>query len=297
MSSFKRRVFLCLIGCIAGLASWPAAETALLFQEGFPSYLTFSIFLGCIFGLTMGGFFGSGDGIIMSHRRNLINGVIQGVLIGALGGIVGFLAGQGALFLMGEYLIHSMKKFNTVGLPLSRALGWAVLGIFIGMVDGIRSRSAIKIRVGIIGGISGGFMGGLALEYIRMLFPGMVFARFVGLLIFGLCIGLLYGFVEVKLSFGVLTLLNGKFKGKEFLIAQRKMKIGNSNKNDIILSDYQDVGEFHAEVKIKKDEVFISPMEEGKSKVFVNDDRITSHMLKFEDVIKIGSAKLLYQYK
>ena len=297
MSSLKRRIFLCLIGCIAGLASWPAAETALLSQESFSSYLAFSIFLGGIFGLTIGGFFGSGDGIIMSHRRNLIIGIVQGVVIGAIGGMVGFLAGQGALFLMGEYLIHSMKSFNTVGLPLSRALGWAVLGVFIGMVDGIRSRSFIKIRVGIIGGISGGFLGGLALEYLRMLFPSMVFARLVGLIIFGFCIGLLYGFVEVRLSFGVLTLLNGRYKGKDFLIAQRKMKIGKLNKNDIILSDYRDIGDFHAEVRVKRDEVFIAPTESGKSSVYVNDDKISDHMLKFEDVIKIGSAKLLYQYK
>lgn len=295
MSSIKRRIFLCLVGLLAGLAAWPAAEITLLFQSKFPSYLVFSIFLGVVFGLVIGAFFGSGDGIIMSHRRSIVTGVARGIVIGAAGGAIGFLIGQGVLFFTGEYLIHSMRRFNAVGMPISRAIGWAVLGLFVGMVDGVRSRSWNKIRVGIIGGISGGFLGGLALEYFRTAFPETVFARLLGLLIFGLFIGLLYGFVEVRLSYGVLTLLNGRYKGREFLINQKKLRIGALEKNDIKLEGYNYVSDCHALVSVKKDDVFISRVEKGK--LLVNDDPVDEHMLKYEDVIKIGSAKLLYQYK
>jgi hypothetical protein len=295
MSSIKRRIFLCLVGLLAGLAAWPAAEITLLFQADFPSYLVFSIFLGAIFGIFIGAFFGSGEGIIMSHRRSIVTGVAQGIFIGALGGAIGFLIGQAALFITGEYLIHSMKRFNTVGMPVSRAIGWAFLGLFVGMIDGVRSRSWNKIRVGIIGGITGGFLGGLALEYFRTAFPETVFARLLGLLIFGLFIGLMYGFVEVRLSYGVLTLLNGRFKGREFLINQKKLRIGASEKNDIKLEGYHNISDRHALVSVKKDDVYISRIEDGK--LVVNDDPVNEHMLKYEDVIKIGSAKLLYQYK
>ncbi|PKL35943.1 MAG: phosphopeptide-binding protein [Spirochaetae bacterium HGW-Spirochaetae-1] len=295
MSSIKRRIFLCLVGLLAGLAAWPAAETTLLFQADFPSYLVFSIFLGAVFGIFLGGFFGSGDGIIMSHRRSIITGVTRGMVIGALGGAAGFFIGQAALFITGEYLIHSMKKFNTVGMPISRAIGWAFLGLFIGMVDGVRSGSWNKIRIGMIGGISGGFAGGLALEYFRIAFPGTVFARLLGLLIFGLFIGLFYGFVEMRLSYGVLTLLNGRFKGREFLINQKKIRIGALEKNDIRLEGYHNISDNHALVSIKKDDVFIAKAGDGS--ILVNDDPVNEHMLKYEDVIKIGSAKLLYQYK
>jgi hypothetical protein len=295
MSSIKRRIFLCLVGLLAGLAAWPAAEITLLFQGNFPSYLVFSIFLGVVFGIFIGAFFGSGDGIIMSHRRSIVTGVAQGIFIGALGGAIGFLIGQAALFITGEYLIHSMKRFNTVGMPVSRAIGWAFLGLFVGMIDGVRSRSWNKIRVGIIGGITGGFLGGLALEYFRTAFPETVFARLLGLLIFGLFIGLMYGFVEVRLSYGVLTLLNGRFKGREFLINQKKLRIGALAKNDIKLEGYLNISDSHALVSVKKDDVFISRVEDGR--ILVNDDPVDEHMLKYEDVIKIGSAKLLYQYK
>lgn len=295
MSTLMRRIFLCIIGILAGLIAWPIAEVILLFQSSFSSYLIFSIFLGLIFGLFMGGFFGSSEGIIMSIRSNIVSGMIQGALIGIVGGIIGFLIGQGALFIIGELFIQSTKSFNTIGFPVSRAIGWAFLGLFIGIVEGIRSRSFDKIKVGFLGGILGGFIGGLVLEYFRLLIPSIMLARLVGLLIFGLFIGLFYGFVERRLSFGVLRLLNGKFKGKEFLINQKKMKIGGTEKNDIVLSGYSNVADLHAEIKIKGDDVFITNCDE-KNPANVNDDKIKEHLLKLEDVIQIGTAKLIFKF-
>lgn len=291
-----RRIFLCIIGILAGLTAWPLAEVTLLLQSSFPSYLVFTVFLGMVFGLIIGGLFGSSDGIIMSISSNIFSGMFRGAIIGIIGGINGFLIGQAALFVIGDIFIHSMKSFNTIGLPFSRAIGWAFLGIFIGSIDGFRSRSWNKIKVGIIGGILGGFLGGLALEYIRMIIPNIMFARLGGLMIFGLFIGLFYGFVENRLSFGVLRLLNGKFKGKEYLINQRKMKIGNSDKNDIVLSGYDNISDLHAELRFMKNEVVIKNHDK-KNPVLVNEDKINEHQLKLEDVIKIGSAKLLFKFK
>ena len=296
MSTYKRRLFLIIIGLIAGLGAWPVAEVILYFQVHFPSYLVFSIVLGIIFGIAMGGFFGTGDGIISSNKAAIIKGVKQGLVVGAVGGAIGFLIGQGVLFLIGEFFIHSNTRFNTIGLPVSRAVGWACLGVFIGMIDGIRSRSLNKIKVGIIGGISGGILGGLALEYIRLIIPAIAFARLVGLLLFGLSIGLLYGFIEAKFSYGVLTLLNGRNKGKDFLISQYRLNIGSSGGNDIVLAGYRNVNDNHAVVSVKSEDVMIKPKTK-KNLVYANDDRIIQHVLKLEDVIKIGSAKLIYHYK
>jgi hypothetical protein len=296
MSTLMRRIFLCAIGVIAGLAAWPFAETILLFQTGFPSYLIFSIFLGMIFGLIMGGFFGTSDGIIMSVKTNIISGAFFGVLIGIVGGIIGFIIGQAALFIIGDMLIHSAKGFNTIGFPVSRAIGWAFLGLFIGMVDGVRSRSFNKIKVGIIGGIIGGFLGGLALEYSRLIIPGIFFARLIGLIVFGFFIGLAYGFVENRLSFGVLRLLNGKYKGTEFLITQKKTKIGSSEKNSIVLLGYDKISDTHAELNIKGDNVVIKKAS-PKTIISVNDDKIEEKELIMDDVVEIGSAKFLYKFK
>ncbi len=296
MSVLFRRLFLCLIGILAGLAAWPFAEVTLLFQSDFTSYLFFTIFLGMVFGLVVGGFFGSSDGVIMSIKMNVFSGMLHGALIGVVGGIVGFLIGQAVLFIIGDMFIHSMRSFNTIGLPISRAVGWAMLGIFIGLVDGVRLKSFDKIKVGIIGGIIGGFLGGLALEYLRLLVPGTTISRLIGLLIFGLSIGFFYGLVENRLSYGVLRLLNGKYKGKEFLVNQRKMGIGSSDKNSIVLTGYKDINDSHADLLLNRNEVIISTGDPKKT-VLVNDDKISKHQLKMDDVVKIGSAKLLFKFK
>jgi len=296
MSTTMKKIFLCLIGILAGLAAWPFAEIILVFQSSFVSYLLFSIILGMIFGLVMGAFFCTTEGVVLSDMSKLFSGILVGAIVGVIGGIIGFLVGQGALFIIGDKIIHSMKKVRLIGYPISRAIGWSFLGIFIGMTEGVRAGSLKKIIIGIIGGFFGGAFGGLALEYSRLLIPSIIIARLIGLLIFGFFIGLFYGFVEKSLSFGVLRLLNGEFKGKEFLINQRKVKIGASGWNDIKLKEYEDVESRHAVVYAKKDDLFIKGLD-NKNPVKVNDDIIREHKLKMEDVIKIGSAKFLYKFK
>ena len=224
MSVLMRRIILCVIGLLAGLASWPALETLLMTQSSFPSLLVFSVFIGIIFGVFMGGFFGSGEGIIISVKKKLVSGIATGAVIGIVGGTVGFLVGQAALFFTGEYLVHSSRNFNTFGFPVSRAVGWAFLGIFIGMVEGVRAGSFDKIKVGMAGGLAGGFIGGLGLEYFRLLLPDIMLARLLGLLIFGGFIGFFYGLLEDRMSFGVLRVLNGRLRGKEFLVNQRRLR-------------------------------------------------------------------------
>jgi hypothetical protein len=295
MSTLMKRLFLCIIGIIAGIASWPFAEASLVWQNSFPSYLAFSVFLGVIFGLFMGSFFAANEGIISSNRSKIFSGMLTGAVVGILGGITGFLTGQAVLFILGNYFLLSPSDFNNIGLPVSRAIGWAILGIFIGCTEGVRSRSMKKIIVGIIGGFIGGLLGGFILEYSKVYISNIILARFIGLTVFGFCIGLFYGFVEKSISKGVLRLLNGKFKGKEYLVNQNRMKIGSANRNDIVLNDYQNVENVHANLFVKNNEVFIKNISKDKP-VRVNDDIVQEHMLKMEDVIKIGEAKFMYKY-
>ena len=297
MSTSMKRVLLCVIGVLAGLAAWSILEIVMLYQESFPSYLIFSIALGITIGLFMGGFFGSSEGIFLSNKAKMIKGMITGAIVGMIGGIIGFLVGQGALFVIGNTLIHSMKRFNSIGIPLSRSIGWAVLGMFIGIIEGVRAKSFKKIKVGIIGGLIGGAIGGLVVEYLRLFMPeNLLIARMVGIMVFGFFIGLFYGFVEKSLSSGILRLLNGKFKGKEFLINQRKLKIGSSKKNAIVLSGYENIEDSHALVVTKKHNVIIKNLV-SRAPVNVNDRVISEHLLKLNDVIKIGTAKFLFKFR
>jgi len=295
MSTLTRKILFCAIGLLAGIAAWPLAEIVLVYQSNFPSYLIFSISVGIVLGAFMGGFFGTIDAITLSAKPRIVSGITTGFFIGAVGGAIGYLAGQGALFIIAENLFHSNASLQSTGIPISRAFGWAVLGVFIGSIEGVRSRSMAKLRVGILGGLLGGLLGGMALEYFKIHLPGILFARLSGLLILGLLIGLCYSIFEKGFSRGVLKLLNGKLKGKEYLILQKSTKIGKSPQSDIYLEDYADVDDTHAEIHAAKGKIVLKN-QQTKASVKVNEDVIEEYPLRFEDVVQIGSAKFLFYY-
>jgi hypothetical protein len=295
VSTFLRKLIFVLIGLLAGLAAWPVTEIILYFQTLFSSYLIFSVIQGVCVGGVMGGFFGSIESITLSKRGSIIPSVFMGAVIGIFGGLIGFLLGQGVLTLVMEYSL-SNQIFINYGIPISRITGWTCLGLFIGSVEGIRSMSWIKIKVGITGGLIGGLLGGLSLEFLRLLIPEIMYARLVGLLIMGSLIGLFYSLIEHRYSIGVLKLLNGKLKNKEFLIVNKLIKIGSSDHSDIQLKDYTGIADFHAEIHIRENKILIANSD-SKNPVIVNEYRIKEHLLKYEDIVHIGTAKLLFLYK
>lgn len=296
MKSYLKIIFYSLTGLAAGMAAWSLVEAVLIAQAAFPAYLLFNIIIGAVFGITAGAFFGLGEPIILNDRSKLISGVVTGLIIGVAGGILGFLLGQWALLILGNRFLASFKNFNSIGLPIARITGWAILGIFVGSVEGVRARSFRKITAGLIGGLLGGILGAAVMELMRVKVPGFAYGRFPGFAVFGLVIGLGYGLAEKGLSFGVLRLLNGKYKGKEYLVNQRKIKIGKSGRNDIVLDDYENILDRHSLVVVKKGEVYIKKVDESGS-VLVNDDPVTEKPLMMADVIKIGNAKFLYKFR
>lgn len=296
MSVLIRRLILCGLGLLAGLAAWPATELVLFHQGGFPSYLVFSAVVGMVFGLLLGAFFGSSEGIFTTVRPRIFRGAATGAVLGLAGGIVGFLFGQALLFLVGGILVKSYRSVNRIAIPLARAAGWAILGIFVGMAEGVRARSPRKIGIGILGGLIGGFLGGLALEYSRVLFPAITYARLAGLALFGLLLGFFYGLVERRLAYGYLRVLNGALRGKEYLISQNRLRVGAAERNDVRLAEYNRVADEHATLRIRGDDVVIRRLNAGNP-IYVNEEPVDERALKLDDVIRIGTAKFIYWYR
>ncbi len=283
----RRLVYLCM-GVIGGLAVWPAVELMLSVQHLFPTYLLFSLTSGAIFGAVMGGFFGMIDGMIAGATRRVLSGAGFGALIGAGGGAVGFFIGQMLLLLLSDP--------DVVGIALSRAIGWAVLGLCVGASEGIRRVSWRRAGVGVVGGFLGGLLGGTAIEVIPYWLPEGV-ARPAGLLLYGLLVSGMYSLVESRQSSGLLRLLNGLYKGKEFILNQRRIRIGVSQGSDVLLPGYHRVAERHAEVRELKGELRLVALSEDHP-TKVNDEQLgtsSQRALKFGDVIQIGSAKFLFR--
>jgi hypothetical protein len=299
MSTLVRRVLLLCLGFLAGVASWPVAEAILAAQERLGSYLALQAALGAAVGLVIGAFFGTAEGLFGRDKRRMAWGALLGAGAGAAGGIVGSLAGQAFLLAVGERLMASQRSrqsFATVVLPVARAIAWAVMGVFVGVAEGVRARSLRKIGVGALGGLCGGAAGGALLEYSRLLLPVGAGSRLVGLAILGIAIAFFYGLIERGLAAGILRVLNGRLKGKEFLLNQRRARIGSSRRNDIALAGYEGLADRHAEVRLKGGDAVLTRLGPDRP-VVVNDKAVEEHALKYEDVIKLGSAKLFFRYR
>jgi hypothetical protein len=295
MTTVTSRMIILALGFLGGIAAWPAAELILYFQGTFPSYLAFLALLGAAVGALMGAFFGAAEGITSRIKKRIPSGLLLGALVGCVGGAVGALVGQAALWLIGGVFLLSYRDMQWVVLPVSRAIGWAVLGIFVGAGEGVRALSPKKIAVGALGGFLGGIVGGFALEYSRLLLPGFAFFRLVGLVLLGLAIAFFYGLIEQGMSFGVLRILAGELKGKEFLLTERRVRIGRSPRNEIALPAYEDLADHQADIRVRKGEPVITNLE-PRVAMLINEEKVQERKLKLGDVIKIGSARIFYKY-
>jgi len=295
MTTVTSRLIVLALGFLGGIAAWPAAELILTIQGGFPSYLAFLALLGAVVGALMGAFFGAAEGITSRIKKRIPTGLLLGAVVGCVGGAVGALVGQAALWLIGGIFLLSYRDMQWVVLPVSRAIGWGVLGVFVGAGEGVRALSPKKIAVGVLGGFLGGIVGGFALEYSRLLLPGFAFFRLVGLVILGLAIGFFYGLIEQGMSFGVLRILAGELKGKEFLLTEKRVRIGRSPRNEIALPSYDDLADLQADIRVRKGEPVITNLDQRVA-MLVNEEKVPERRLKLGDVIKIGSARIFYKY-
>ena len=74
----------------------------------------------------------------------------------------------------------------------------------------------------------------------------------------------------------------------------RILKIGGSEKCDVVLRGYKNIKDHHATILESKGNLIIK--NHGTDSIMkVNDDEKDEHVLKYEDVIALGSAKLYFR--
>lgn len=296
MSIVLRRILFATIGLLAGLAAWPLVELVLAAQARFPSFLVLGAALGAVIGIVLGGFFGAAEGITSNVKSRIPAGAVAGVLLGVLGGIAGFLVGQGLFLAVANAGLDAQSGAAELGrwsFVAARAFGWSLLGVFVGVSEGVRAMAPRKIVTGVLGGLIGGLLGGLALEVSQVVLTSESTARLLGLLVFGLLIGVSYALIERRMSHGVLLVLNGPLKGREFVVNQSRMRIGTGRRNEVRLDGYGKVADVHALLRARGADL---TLQRGEAELIVNDQPVSGeHVFKFEDVVKVGSAKLYFR--
>lgn len=266
-------------------------------------------------GLLIGGFIGylvvSVDAI---RDRSLIRFCrlgSYGVVLGAAGGALGMLIGEGLNALLNRLIGATPEKWSTLhflGFAFCRGLGWLVLGLGIGVSEGIAARSLRKLSYGIMGGLLGGFIGGAlygAALYLKNLGADPAnrgYAYFavsaLGLVILGACIGSLSAFVQAVLQPASVKVMRGWQEGREYPLLKDNTLLGRDEHADIALFRDMKVEKRHAFIKRQGNRFILWNNNSPPEQTLVNDDPVAHSMdLKDGDRIQLGNVVLRFQMK
>jgi hypothetical protein len=286
-----------LLGGLGGLVGWGLMTLLVRIEtETTLKLYVKDLLTGALIGLALGAFTGAWQGVFRERSvRRAGRGAAVGAAVGCVGGMIGLAVGELVFSLAGGGL-------------LPRAIGWGLFGALVGLNEGLARRMPQKMMFGAYGGLLGGLIGGSTYESLAGLMPLLGFGRTlaiavggaVGLVVLGLCVGLMIAFVEDILRTAWLLFTAGRFEGQTRTLDPQKKAttIGRSELADIcILADPAVAGE-HARLVWKGGE-FVVESVEGEVRVsrggrgdFVP---VRSQPLEAGDVLQIGACRARYQ--
>ena len=273
------------------------------------SKLVSSIFAFAIVGTCIAGLIAAADGFM---SRNLRRGLLAGACgtgLAAAGGLLGLIPG-GLVFALFTNLAtqaagEGMWTSDTVtGMPLllivvGRSLTWGILGLTVGLGQGVAMRSKKLVVNGLLGGMLGGLLGGLFFEPIIKLFANTdlsgqaLVSRAFGFSIIGLSAGFMIGLVEHLSKDAWLLMRAGPLAGKQFIIYKNPTTLGSSPKCEVYLFKDPDVEPRHALVRKVGTRHEIEDLDTPAG-TLINGRRVRRQMLGDGDQIMIGKTILEY---
>ena len=291
MTARLKLIFYLIAGALGGIGSW--AFVLFLLNRDFSNPIMPHIILGSIIGLHIGSYIWSVEAIIARQRYQAIRGAIYGGMSGIIGGGIGGLFGATIFTKIGGFIVERMDAMSEAGVYLGLAMGWGLLGLFIGMSGGIAERSWKKSVYGIIGGTIGGVVGGIIFNYLRSNIHYSATA--IGLAFLGGSIGLGISLVEEALSTVKIRIIKGRNEGRTFSVTKNTISIGRDDRCDVCLSGNEGVALQHAKISVNSNAFEITETGGGTG-VYVNDKKAAKSELKNGDIIRIGSAVLMFNH-
>lgn len=244
----------------------------------------------CIIALFIGLFMGIGEGVFYGSKEKAIKyaAIGSGVSL-AMGFISGYLAQWMYAAMLGD-------DPSLLASSLIRGLGWAVMGIGVGLAVGLIKPEKKRILFCVLGGFVGAFIGGFLFNFVCEIIPDDIVARAVAIVIMGGLIGVGVGLLEQFAKQAWLKVIRGEFEGKEYLVFAGTTSIGNNGKNTIVLFKDKLVGPHHCDIVLEGSKYVLvdcgTPMG-----TIVNGMKTTRHVLKQGDAIAIGNSVLVFNTK
>jgi hypothetical protein len=272
MSLWRLVYYSAVIGGWAAFAGWFVAEWLVPNPDDLRETVTVSALVGAAIGAGLNVVAGMSN----AQWKWLLRRSLPGLGLGAVGGGLGGLLGQ---------LMFAI---------VPRFVGFVILGLSVGIVDGLYERAGRKIRNGLIGGSIGGLVGGVLFDPIAHLVAtgtGMT-SRAAAFVILGLCVGLFVGLVQVVLKDAWLTVLDGYRPGRQLILSQAETILGRAEHLPLPfmgpLNETLDLE--HARIMRKPDGTHVVEDISSGGGVSVNFQPVHgARVLRDGDVIKLGT--------
>ncbi len=240
-----------------------------------------------VIALFIGLFLGIGEGVYYGSKENAIKYALIGAVVSVvIGGISGYLA---------QWMYASLLGDDPAGIAaaLVRGLGWAIMGLGIGVAVGLIKPEAKRIGFCALGGLVGAFVGGFLFNYVADIIPNSIASRGVAIVIMGILIGVGVGLLEQFAKSAWLKVIRGEFEGKEYLIFPGTTSIGNNSKNTIVLFKDKLVGPHHCDIVMQGTKYILKDCGTPMGTV-VNGMKTSQHVLRQGDAIAIGNSVLVF---
>src|SRR5580704_17369034 len=273
--SREKLLFYAAAGGLGGLGAWGAAEPFL----GIHFVYGRDMLLGALVGLFIGAFLASIEALSVGQWRQ----AGRGLQFGAIGGAAGLLVGEFA--------------FDVIGGFNGRILGWAVLGLVVGLGVGWATRSGARRRNGAIGGLVGGATGGFCYHALTATFP-QAFGRAIAIILIGALIVFFIGLVSELLKRGWLMVVRSQSRnareGREYPLVKNVTIIGRAEESDIGLFGDQAVLAHHAIIRREGRDFVVAPA--GGGQVLINRRPVSGRQaLRSGDRVEIGGTLFIFR--
>jgi MFS family permease len=300
MALLGRVYFNAIFGALGGLIGWMLFG---LFGHRAPAGDEVQrqlVIGGAFIGGAIGYFLVGADALRDHSLLRFLRLASYGVVLGLAGGALGMWAGdQINTWLVGRTgsVQHGGARALLVA-ALARGLGWMLLGMAVGISEGIAARSLGKLSYGTAGGALGGFVGGalygLALQGARG--GDALFWGALGLIILGACIGSLSALVQAVFQPACVRVLRGWQEGREYPLDKNENLLGRDEHADIALFRDMRVEKRHALIRREGRRFVLRNNHAPVDFTRVNDEPVADRRdLRDGDRIQLGNVLLRFQ--
>jgi hypothetical protein len=300
-----------LAGAIGGFLGWVFANPYIHDQPpgATPQVLPLAVvlggmglFFGCVGGM-IGMMLAAVEGVQTRSWEKASRAAAIGLGVGAAGGFLGGVIGQ--------ILYGALGGSNSSG-PLTgqqvfaRSVGWALVGVVVGLAQGVVTRSQRRMWNGAIGGLLGGLAGGLLFDPLPQILAkiltyvsptevtiGGTLSRLVGLVVLGMACGAAIGVIQQVAKEAWLRVVEGPLKGKQFILYRSPTVLGSSPQCDIPLLRDKSVAPQHAAISEQGGRYVLSDLNSPMG-TRVNGQPIRTRTLHNGDRLTLGQTTLVY---